>query len=74
LRGILSGTGYDGTNLSKYIDLSASGSTVTINVDDQGIGNFTSPGFIYSLVGSNTAGNLLGADLQTLIDQRVILA
>jgi hypothetical protein len=88
LRGILKGTAMetgviwntDGTinsaslaELSKYVDLSSSGSSSTIKVDDTGLSGFTVPSYQMLLQSANTDGNLGGMDLQTLINQRVIL-
>jgi large repetitive protein len=76
LRGILEGSGFkaDLSNLSSYLQISTSGTTAVLKVDDQGIGNFSQPGFTVNLLAANTAGNLQSATLQELIDQRVIFA
>jgi hypothetical protein len=46
---------------------------MVLKVDDQGIGNFSQPGFTVNMLAANTAGNLQSATLQDLIDQRVFL-
>jgi Ca2+-binding RTX toxin-like protein len=75
LRGILEGSGFkaDLSNLSSYLQISSAGTTMVLKVDDQGIGNFSQPGFTVNMLAANTAGNLQSATLQDLIDQRVFL-
>jgi len=88
LRGILKGTAIDGALLwnadgtisaaslgllTNYLDLSTSGSTTVLKVDDNGLAGFGNPGYQMQLLATNTAGNLAGIDLQTLINQKVIL-
>ena len=88
LRGILKGTAIDGTlvwntdgtistasmgQLTNYLDLSTNGSTTVLKVDDNGLAGFATPGYQMQLLATNTAGNLAGIDLQTLINQKVIL-
>ena len=75
LRGVLKDSGFDNTafsNLSNYVQLSFSGANAVVKVDDQGIGNFSQPGLTVNMLGAATANNMI-ADLQVLIDQRVIL-
>ena len=75
LRGILENSGFkdDLSNLSSYLQISGTGSTAVLKVDDQGIGNFSQPGLTVNLLAANTAGELQGVSLQDLIDQRVFM-
>ena len=69
LRGLLTDTGFNLSNLSAYLSLVDGEGQKTLKVDVQGDGDFGVPDM--TIVLANPLG--FDADLQTLIDQRVFL-
>jgi Ca2+-binding RTX toxin-like protein len=69
LRGLLTDTGFNLSNLSAYLSLVDGEGQKTLKVDVQGDGDFGVPDM--TIVLTNPLG--FDADLQTLIDQRVFL-